>query len=81
MLDSVLVEDTVVVVTRYHKPVVAVVPYQDSLAVRSELTKQRTTRRARQRPEGETLATMLASERVLLREWNTPEEDEAWADL
>ena len=25
--------------------------------------------------------TMLASEVVLRREWNTPEEDEAWADL
>jgi DNA-binding Xre family transcriptional regulator len=25
--------------------------------------------------------TMLASEEVLAREWNTPEEDEAWADL
>jgi hypothetical protein len=24
---------------------------------------------------------MLASESVLAREWNTPEEDEAWADL
>ena len=25
--------------------------------------------------------TMLASEDVLRREWDTPEEDEAWADL
>ncbi|MBI3649788.1 MAG: hypothetical protein HY231_01930 [Acidobacteria bacterium] len=25
--------------------------------------------------------TMLASEAVLAREWNHPEEDEAWADL
>ena len=25
--------------------------------------------------------TMLASEAVLAREWNTPEEDEAWAHL
>lgn len=24
---------------------------------------------------------MMASESVLAREWNTPEEDEAWADL
>lgn len=26
-------------------------------------------------------ATMLASEAVLAREWDTPEEDEAWANL
>lgn len=25
--------------------------------------------------------TMLASEEVLRRDWDTPEEDEAWADL
>jgi hypothetical protein len=29
----------------------------------------------------EAYQTMLASEQVLNREWNTPEEDEAWADL
>lgn len=29
----------------------------------------------------EAFQTMLASEQVLNREWNTPEEDEAWADL
>jgi hypothetical protein len=29
----------------------------------------------------ESFQTMLASEEVLGRDWNTPEEDEAWADL
>jgi hypothetical protein len=29
----------------------------------------------------EARATMLASERVLARDWLRPEEDEAWADL
>jgi len=29
----------------------------------------------------EAFQTMLASEEVLARDWNTPEEDEAWADL
>ena len=29
----------------------------------------------------EAFQTMLASEDVLARDWNTPEEDEAWADL
>jgi hypothetical protein len=29
----------------------------------------------------ESLQTMLASEQVLRRDWDTPEEDAAWADL
>ncbi|MBM4030384.1 MAG: DUF2281 domain-containing protein [Planctomycetes bacterium] len=29
----------------------------------------------------EAFQTMLASEEVLARDWDTPEEDEAWADL
>ena len=29
----------------------------------------------------ETLQTMLATEAVLRRDWDSPEEDEAWADL
>jgi hypothetical protein len=31
--------------------------------------------------EDDSRLTMLASEAVLAREWNTPEEDEAWAHL
>ena len=31
--------------------------------------------------EGSALLTMFASEAVLRREWDTPEEDEAWANL
>ncbi len=34
----------------------------------------------RQRSSG-ALETMLASEAVLRRDWDTPEEDAAWADL
>jgi hypothetical protein len=36
---------------------------------------------ARRRPEAPRLDTMLASELVLRRDWERPEEDEAWADL
>jgi len=32
-------------------------------------------------PEDSSRLTMFASERVLSREWNTAEEDEAWAHL
>lgn len=31
--------------------------------------------------ESDTILTMVASEEVLGRDWNTPEEDEAWAHL
>jgi hypothetical protein len=30
---------------------------------------------------GYTYATMLASEQLLAKDWDTPEEDAAWADL
>ena len=32
-------------------------------------------------PASEAYQTMLASEAVLRRDWDRPEEDEAWADL
>jgi hypothetical protein len=33
------------------------------------------------REQSEAFQTMLASEGVLSRDWDTPKEDEAWADL
>ena len=35
----------------------------------------------RQKGVSEAFQTMLASETVLRRDWDRPEEDEAWADL
>ncbi len=32
-------------------------------------------------PMPEAFETMIASEAVLARDWNRPEEDDAWADL
>jgi len=63
-----------IVITRYGKPVTAMIRYEDYLAVQEELIKLR----ARQ---SEAYQTMLASEPALSTEWNSPEEDEAWADL
>ena len=79
MLDLAQTSDTDVIITRYNKPVVAVVAYEDYIAVQEELHKRRAQRVTRQRLEAR--ATMIASERVLAKEWNTPEEDEAWANL
>lgn len=79
MLDLAQTNDTDVIITRYNKPVVAMVAYEDYIAVQEELQKRRARRVTRQRLEAQ--ATMIASERVLAKEWNTPEEDEAWADL
>jgi hypothetical protein len=36
---------------------------------------------AERRSASASLATMLASEPVLRRDWDRPEEDEAWSDL
>lgn len=36
---------------------------------------------AERQEEYRSLETMLASETVLARDWNRPEEDDAWADL
>jgi hypothetical protein len=49
--------------------------------IREELAKKRALRQAQRQLQEEALATMLASERILAREWDTPEEDEAWQDL
>lgn len=80
MLDTVLVNHTDVVITRYNQPVAAVVAYEDYLAVVAELTHLR-TERVRRKVLAESRATMLASESVLARDWETPEEDAAWATL
>jgi Zn-dependent protease with chaperone function len=36
---------------------------------------------AEQQTKSDSFQTMLASEAVLRRDWDRPEEDEAWADL
>jgi prevent-host-death family protein len=81
MLDTVMAQDIDVVVTRYNKPVITMLSYEDYLAIQDELMKVRLERHAQQKTENEALATMIASERVLARDWDTPEEDAAWADL
>lgn len=80
MLDDVLVSNVDVVITRYNQPMVTVVAYADYLAVVDELTQFR-AERARRRVLAESKATLLASEPVLARDWESPEEDAAWADL
>ena len=81
MLDSALKDDTDVVITRYDQPVVTVLAYEDYVAIRDELIRQRTLRKARQRVIREAQATLQASERVLGRDWENAAEDAAWADL
>ncbi|MCB0157185.1 MAG: type II toxin-antitoxin system prevent-host-death family antitoxin [Caldilineaceae bacterium] len=74
VLDATTSGQSDVVITRYGKPVTVMIRYEDYLAVRDELLRVRAE-------QSETFQTMLASEAVLARDWNTPEEDEAWADL
>jgi prevent-host-death family protein len=63
-----------IVITRDGQPVAAMIRYKDYAALYDELL------RLRQR-KFEVYQTMLASEPVLRREWNSPDEDEAWANL
>lgn len=42
---------------------------------------ERAEGRTGKRPESEAFQTMLASESVMKRDWDRPEEDQAWADL
>ncbi len=81
MLDIVLGKEVDVVITRYDKPVVTMLDYEDYLTIREELARKRAQRRVQREQQGEALATMLASERILAQEWNSPEEDEAWQNL
>ena len=74
LLDSAIAGHTDIVITRYGKPVTAMIRYEDYVALQDELVKLRAQ-------QSEAYQTMLASESVLAREWNSPEEDEAWADL
>lgn len=80
MLDSVATRHTDVVITRYNKPVVTVVAYEDYIEIRDELARRR-AKRMQQLSISESMATTFASEQVLARDWNTAEEDEAWVDL
>ena len=42
---------------------------------------EREIKATRKRPTTESFDCMLATESVLRRDWDTPEEDAAWADL
>lgn len=74
LLDDTITGQADVVITRYGKPVTAMIRYEDYVALQDELSRLRATQR-------ESVQTLLASEAVLAREWESPEEDAAWAAL
>jgi prevent-host-death family protein len=74
MLDEVHTGTIDIVITYYGKPITAMIRYEDYVALQGELQKLRGIL-------NETFQTMFASEVVLRREWDTAEEDKAWADL
>ena len=74
LLDSTTAGQADVIITRYGKPVTAMIRYEDYVALQDELIRLRARR-------SEAYQTMLASESTLAREWDSPEEDEAWANL
>jgi prevent-host-death family protein len=74
LLDSATSGLTDIVITRHGKPVTVMIRYKDYAALQDELIRLRTQKL-------EVYQAMLASEQVLRREWDTPEEDAAWANL
>lgn len=74
LLDTATAGQAGVTITRYGKPVTAMIRYEDYIAVQEELVRLRGQ-------QSEAYQTMLASESTLSCEWDSPEEDEAWADL
>ena len=81
LLELALTPGTDVVITRHDRPLVAVMAYEDYLVVKDMLREKRAARQLYFNAVGESRATMYASERVLAKEWDTPEEDAAWQDL
>jgi prevent-host-death family protein len=71
MLDTVMAEDIDIVVTRYNKPVITMLSYEDYVAIQEQLIEVRRERHAQQKTENEAVATMVATERVLSRDWET----------
>ena len=51
-------------------------PYKEKLKLRNVLNKD-----TKQKPENDTIASHVASEHILAKDWLLPEEDEAWKDL
>lgn len=73
-LDLATTGEADVIITRYGKPVTAMIRYEDYVKVHAQLAQFR-------RQQVEAYQAMLASEVVLRRDWDSPEEDEAWAEL
>ncbi len=69
-----------IVITENNEPVATILSYEDFLTIRDflRLIREQHFDKLALR---ESAATMLASERVLAREWLLQEEDDAWADL
>ena len=76
-LRSVQEEKSEIIITEDEMPVATLISYDDYLLIRDVIHQ----RRQAQGQLPESWQTMLASERVLARDWDTKEEDEAWADL
>lgn len=76
LLDAAQTLETDVVITRYNKPVVAMLAYEDYVAIREELQRQR-ARRAARRQEAAMPSSLLAAEQALTQEWDSLDETEA----
>jgi prevent-host-death family protein len=74
LLDTVAKGQIDIVITHHGKPLATMIRYEDYAVLLDELTRLREEKL-------ELYQTMLASEPILRREWDTREEDAAWAGL
>ena len=88
IFEEVVGEGVEYVLTRSDRPEAVLIRYDEFLDLlegqQREEPLQQTERRSlrlRERSSPETYATMLASEQVLRRDWDSPEEDAAWVNL
>jgi hypothetical protein len=56
--------------------IVRQLPYEEKLRLSEVLNKE-----TKRKSENDNILTHFASEKVLARDWLSPEEDEAWKDL
>lgn len=62
----------------FHELQILPEPYQAEVLDFVEFLRRKVKKRSE---PSETLQTMLATEAVLCRDWDSPEEDAAWSDL
>lgn len=88
VFDEVAGEGVEYVLTRSDRPEVVMIRYDEFIELLAGREREEITQHAmhqlqqlREGASSDAYLTMLASEQVLRQDWDSPEEDAAWADL